>query len=273
MLAGSIAFVAIGKALVIELFGLHQQWWRYFRLPDLWPLVRALARRQRADGPRLRARQALSGQPAALGRDLRLPALACCSSGAPGSPAGSIAERPAAPCRRAARPRGAGDRGRLGRPDGRPRAAAQPQPRRPRDRLHRRRPAQAGHAHRGPQGPRHDRRDRPDPRSPGARRGRDRDPLGARRPARQGRRGVPRARHRCSHPADRLRAAARRRPAHAPAARGAGRGRARPRAGGDGARPGRRLPRATSGSWSPALEGRSAPSCAARSHGSGRGCW
>ena len=42
MLAGSIAFVAIGKALVIELFGLHGQWWRYFRLPDLWPLVRAL---------------------------------------------------------------------------------------------------------------------------------------------------------------------------------------------------------------------------------------
>jgi FlaA1/EpsC-like NDP-sugar epimerase len=43
MLVGSIAFVALGKALVIELFGLHQQWWRYFRLPDLWPLVRALA--------------------------------------------------------------------------------------------------------------------------------------------------------------------------------------------------------------------------------------
>ena len=43
MLAGSIVFVALGKALVIELFGLHQQWWRYFRLPDLWPLIRALA--------------------------------------------------------------------------------------------------------------------------------------------------------------------------------------------------------------------------------------
>ena len=28
---------------MIELFGLHQQWWRYFRLPDLWPLFRALA--------------------------------------------------------------------------------------------------------------------------------------------------------------------------------------------------------------------------------------
>ena len=43
MLLGSVAFVAIGKALVVELFGLHQQWWRYFRLPDLWPLFRALA--------------------------------------------------------------------------------------------------------------------------------------------------------------------------------------------------------------------------------------
>ena len=42
MLAGSIVFVAIGKTLVLELFGLHQQWWRYFRLPDLWPLIRAL---------------------------------------------------------------------------------------------------------------------------------------------------------------------------------------------------------------------------------------
>ena len=43
MLAGSVAFVALGTALVLELFGVHQQWWRYFRLPDLWPLVRALA--------------------------------------------------------------------------------------------------------------------------------------------------------------------------------------------------------------------------------------
>ncbi len=42
MLLGSIAFVAIGKALVLDLLGQHQQWWRYFRLPDLWPLVRAL---------------------------------------------------------------------------------------------------------------------------------------------------------------------------------------------------------------------------------------
>ena len=43
MLLGSVAFVALGKALVLDLLGQHQQWWRYFRLPDLWPLVRALA--------------------------------------------------------------------------------------------------------------------------------------------------------------------------------------------------------------------------------------
>ncbi len=43
MLTGSVAFVALGTAAVIELLGLHQQWWRYFRLPDLWPLLRALA--------------------------------------------------------------------------------------------------------------------------------------------------------------------------------------------------------------------------------------
>jgi FlaA1/EpsC-like NDP-sugar epimerase len=41
MLAGSIVFVALGQAAVYEVFGQHQKWWRYFRLPDLWPLVRA----------------------------------------------------------------------------------------------------------------------------------------------------------------------------------------------------------------------------------------
>jgi FlaA1/EpsC-like NDP-sugar epimerase len=43
MLTGSVAFVAVGKALVLELLGQHRQWWRYFRLPDLWPLCRSLA--------------------------------------------------------------------------------------------------------------------------------------------------------------------------------------------------------------------------------------
>ncbi|MFL5891796.1 MAG: polysaccharide biosynthesis protein [Solirubrobacterales bacterium] len=43
MLAGSVAFVAIGKSIVFEIFGLHRKWWRYFQLPDLWPVVRAAA--------------------------------------------------------------------------------------------------------------------------------------------------------------------------------------------------------------------------------------
>jgi FlaA1/EpsC-like NDP-sugar epimerase len=43
MLTGSVVFVALGKTLVLELLGQHQQWWRYFRLPDLWPLTRSLA--------------------------------------------------------------------------------------------------------------------------------------------------------------------------------------------------------------------------------------
>jgi len=43
MLVASVAFVALGKTLVLEVLGQHGQWWRYFRLPDLWPLVRALA--------------------------------------------------------------------------------------------------------------------------------------------------------------------------------------------------------------------------------------
>jgi FlaA1/EpsC-like NDP-sugar epimerase len=42
MLAGSITFVALAQALVLDIFGQHQKWWRYFRLPDLWPLVRAV---------------------------------------------------------------------------------------------------------------------------------------------------------------------------------------------------------------------------------------
>jgi FlaA1/EpsC-like NDP-sugar epimerase len=43
MLTGSVALVALGKALVFEVFRLHQNLWRYFQLPDLWPVVRAAA--------------------------------------------------------------------------------------------------------------------------------------------------------------------------------------------------------------------------------------
>jgi FlaA1/EpsC-like NDP-sugar epimerase len=43
MLAGTIVFVALGKATVFSALGLNQKWWRYFHLPDLWPVVRAAA--------------------------------------------------------------------------------------------------------------------------------------------------------------------------------------------------------------------------------------
>ncbi len=42
MLWGSIAFVALGKTIILDLLRQHDQWWRYFRLPDLWPLLRTL---------------------------------------------------------------------------------------------------------------------------------------------------------------------------------------------------------------------------------------
>ncbi|MGH2966854.1 MAG: polysaccharide biosynthesis protein [Solirubrobacterales bacterium] len=43
MLTGTIVFVAVGKAIVFSVLGLHGKWWRYFQLPDLWPVVRAAA--------------------------------------------------------------------------------------------------------------------------------------------------------------------------------------------------------------------------------------
>ena len=84
---------------------------------------------------------------------------------------------------------------------------------------------------------------------------------------------VPRARHPGADAADGLRAAARRRPADPPAARGPGRGRARPRAGEDGARPGRRLPagQGRAGHRRRRLDRLGALS--ARSPACGRSCW
>ena len=52
MLWHSIAFVAIGKSLIFDVLGLHREWWRYFRLPELWPLLRGVGDRQRAPGRR-----------------------------------------------------------------------------------------------------------------------------------------------------------------------------------------------------------------------------
>ena len=43
MLTGSVAFVAVGKSIVLGVLGQHQEWWRYFRLPEMWPLIRAAA--------------------------------------------------------------------------------------------------------------------------------------------------------------------------------------------------------------------------------------
>ena len=43
MLWQSIAFVAIGKALIFTLLGLHSKWWRYFLTRDFPALLRATA--------------------------------------------------------------------------------------------------------------------------------------------------------------------------------------------------------------------------------------
>ena len=43
MLTKSIAFVAIGKAVAFGVLGLHQKWWRYFNLGDIWSVLRACA--------------------------------------------------------------------------------------------------------------------------------------------------------------------------------------------------------------------------------------
>ena len=88
----------------------------------------------------------------------------------------------------------------------------------------------------------HDRRPAGGARGRRARRGADRDPVRPGHDARAGRQRLPRARRAGAHDADRLRAAADRRPADAPAARGARRGRAGPRPDPDGDRVRRRLP-------------------------------
>ena len=43
MLTGSIVFVALGKTAIFGLMGLHQKWWRYFNLGDIWSVMRACA--------------------------------------------------------------------------------------------------------------------------------------------------------------------------------------------------------------------------------------
>src|SRR5687768_12627680 len=43
MLSASIGVVVIGKLVVFGLFGLYEKWWRYFRMPDLFGVLRAVA--------------------------------------------------------------------------------------------------------------------------------------------------------------------------------------------------------------------------------------
>src|SRR5688500_17787975 len=43
MLWQSVAFVALGKALIFTLLGLHSKWWRYFLTRDFPALLRATA--------------------------------------------------------------------------------------------------------------------------------------------------------------------------------------------------------------------------------------
>ena len=43
MLSASIGAVVIGKLAVFGFFGLYEKWWRYFRMPDLFGVMRAVA--------------------------------------------------------------------------------------------------------------------------------------------------------------------------------------------------------------------------------------
>ena len=223
--------------------------------------------RERPDGPRLRARQAVSGRPAAIGRDPRSDSLVRVARR--GEARAPFARRAAGASRRRAPPaRRAGRRRRLRRPDGGSRAQAEPES--GCAILPRRRSAQAGMRTEGLKvigttdeiGPICDRL---------ARRGGDRDPVRSRRCCAQ---VVAACRDRGigANAPDRVRAASRRGAAHAPAARGPGGGRPRARSGGHGARAGRRLPRGQAGAGD-RRGARSAPSSAARSRACGRGCW
>ena len=169
---------AIGKTLILELLGQHQQWWRYFRLPDLWPLFRALFV---ASVLMVLVFVLVKPYPDSLPRsviDLRLhPLLRAARWRAPGATLDRRAPA-AAPAARRARSVlvvGAGSGGQMVVRE----LQLNPNLGARRDRLRRRRPAQARDAHRRPQGARHDRRDRRDPRPARPRRGRDRDPVGA----------------------------------------------------------------------------------------------
>ena len=271
MLVGSIAFVAIGKAALFGALGLHQKWWRYFGLRDLWVIVRAAALASAAmvviftvakpfddDLPR-----------SVVVLDFMLTLLFV---GGARMAVRFVVERPARTARRRkARDVlviGAGSGGQMVvrelqlNPDlgENPIGFVDDDPRKQGMRL-------LGLKVLGTTEKLEPRLERlkPDeviiaiPSAPGALRGK-----------------VVAACREREHPrpnaADRLRVAARRRPAHPPAPRGPGRGRARPRAGRDGARLGSAPISATASSSSPAPAARSVPSSAARSRACGRSC-
>ena len=143
----SVGFVVVGKIVVFALHGLYQKWWRYVSGRDFLLIVRAVAvssailvvafavlRPFAHNLPRsvavmdfMLTLMLIAGARLVVRLIVERP-----SRGAPGAQA-----------------RGAGRRRRLRRPDGRPRAAAQPATRRDRDRLRRRRPAQARDADAG----------------------------------------------------------------------------------------------------------------------------
>ena len=68
MLWQSIAFVAVGKALIFTLLGLHSKWWRYFLTRDFPALLRATALASAALVVVFTVAPAVRRQPAALDR-------------------------------------------------------------------------------------------------------------------------------------------------------------------------------------------------------------
>ena len=226
MLWQSIAFVALGKALIFTLLGLHSKWWRYFLTRDFPALLRATALASAALVVVFTVVQPFDDN---LPRSIVVFDFILTTGLLAGARIVTRLwiERPDEGGARAQDAQVADRRRRLRRADGGARAAAQPGARRARDRVRRRRPAQARHGPARPAGARNHEPDRRAAREAQAGRGRDRDPVGAGRAAREGRGRVPRAPDPGPHAADRVRAPARRRPAHAPAARGAGRGRPR----------------------------------------------
>ena len=144
MLLASVAFVAIGKALIFTAPRPPREVVALLPHPRL-PGAPARDRPgERGAGRRLHGRLAVRLQPAALGRRLRLHP----HDGPPGrrpdrhAPVDRAAVEGAA---RAEDTRLADRRRRLGRPDGRARASAEPGAGRRGDRLRRRRPAKARH--------------------------------------------------------------------------------------------------------------------------------